>query len=74
MIGGVLPGGSAEAAGLRAGDRLLEVAGKPATLDVEPIFRLEEKSEGAKVPVVVLRDGAKVRVVMVVKRALAGAR
>jgi membrane-associated protease RseP (regulator of RpoE activity) len=59
VIATVWPGGAAEKAGLAPGDRVLEVGGKPATLDLEPISRIEEQAAGTKVTVVYARgEGA----------------
>jgi hypothetical protein len=58
VIGALWPGGAAERAGVQRGDRLLEIAGKPATLDVAPIWATEQGPIGTKVPVVVLRPAA----------------
>jgi hypothetical protein len=57
VVGAVLPGGAAATAGIRDGDRLLEVAGKPATGDVGRIVVACRQPAGTRVPVVVSRDG-----------------
>jgi hypothetical protein len=58
IVGSLWPGGAAERAGVQAGDRLLEVGGKPATSDVAPLWMLEEQAAGTKLPVVAVRAGA----------------
>lgn len=59
LVGALFPGAAAERAGIAVGDRVLEVGGKPATLDVEPLERVEEQASGTKVKVVVGRSGEK---------------
>jgi hypothetical protein len=57
VVGAVLPGGGAATAGIREGDRLLEVAGKQATADVGRIVVACRQPAGTRIPVVVRRDG-----------------
>lgn len=57
VVGTLWPGGAAERAGVRAGDRVLEVGGKAATSDVAPLWALEQQAVGTKVPVVIARAG-----------------
>jgi len=64
LVGAVLPGSAAERAGIRVGDRVLEVDGRPATLAVEAIWAAESKPEGTKLPVVVARNGKRERLVV----------
>ncbi len=64
VVAMLIPSGSADAAGIRVGDRVLEVAGKPLGADVEGLEKIEQQPEGTKVPVVVLRDGKKERLVV----------
>ena len=49
------PGGAAERAGVHLGDRVLEIGNKPATLDVAPLWAMEQQAVGTRVPVVVAR-------------------
>jgi S1-C subfamily serine protease len=58
VVGTLWPGGAAERAGVQAGDRVIEVGGKPATSDVGPLWALEQQAVGTKVPVVLARAGA----------------
>ena len=60
IIGDVDKGGPAEQAGLKAGDRILEVDGKPVTkwggMGASVMWQII-RSEGQKVPIKILRDG-----------------
>ncbi len=68
VVGALWPDGAAERAGVQKGDRLLEVAGKPATVDVAPLWAIEQQAVGTKVPVVIERAAApKNRVRLVVE-------
>jgi hypothetical protein len=68
VVGTLWPGGAAERAGVRAGDRVLEVGGKPASSDVAPLWALEQQPVGTKVPVVVVRaDAPKDRVRLIIE-------
>ncbi|HVS35332.1 MAG TPA: aspartyl protease family protein [Gemmataceae bacterium] len=58
----VLPGGPAEAAGLKAGDRLLTIDGRWTDTMVDLYAAAGYVKPGAKVPVVVKRDGKEVTV------------
>lgn len=58
VIGSLWPGGAAERAGVQVGDRVLEVGGKPATLEVAPLWALEQQAVGTKLSVVVTRAAA----------------
>lgn len=64
VLGAFLPNAAADVAGLRPGDRLLEVGGRPATSDLAPIWALEVQPEGTKIPITVLRAGVKHDVVL----------
>lgn len=65
VVKGVLSGGSADRAGLRVGDRLLEVGGAEAREDsLVHIAALMHQPAGTKVPVVVDREGEKKRIVV----------
>lgn len=68
IVGSLWPGGAAERAGVRIGDRVLEVGGKPATKDIASIWAIEQQAAGTKVPVVVSRaDAPKDRIRLVVE-------
>lgn len=54
----VWPGGAAERAGVRVGDRILALAGEPATPDPEPLLAADRGAVGGRVPVTVERDSA----------------
>jgi hypothetical protein len=58
VVATLWPGGAAERAGVRAGDRVLEIGGKPATSDVAPLWAMEQQAAGTKVPIVVVRAPA----------------
>lgn len=65
VVGAIFPGSAAERAGARTGDRLIEIAGKPATGAIEAIWAVETQPEGTKVPVTLARRGGeKVRIVI----------
>ncbi|MDR0806547.1 MAG: outer membrane-stress sensor serine endopeptidase DegS [Enterobacteriaceae bacterium] len=59
LVRSVTSGGPAEAAGLVAGDILLNVNNKPATSAIEVMDEIAEISPGTSIPVVVLRQGQK---------------
>ncbi len=63
VVRALWPGGAAERAGLAVGDRILEVGGKSATLDVGPLWTLEQQPAGTKLPIVFTRAGKRQRVV-----------
>jgi hypothetical protein len=57
VIEAIVPSGSAAAAGLREGDRLLSVADVPADLDVAKVDELLQRPAGGSVTVTFVRDG-----------------
>lgn len=63
VVGSMWPGSPADRAGIKPGDRLLEVGGKPATNAIEAVWVAETLPDGTKVPIVVLRNGKKERFV-----------
>jgi predicted aspartyl protease len=62
----VWPGAPADAAGLKAGDEIQEVAGKPAKEYSMPQLRELFRKTGSRIPVTVSRGGETVRAVVVV--------
>jgi predicted metalloprotease with PDZ domain len=75
MVAGVLPGGSAQEAGVQAGDQLLALGDLSVTdPDFGPAFRARFKEEGVPLPIKVLRGtdtltlNGKVRLVARVER------
>lgn len=60
LLSGVAAGGPAERAGLRGGDRIVEVAGHAVDDIYDYTYALEGLAIGEAVPIVVLRDGARV--------------
>jgi hypothetical protein len=69
VIGGLMPSGAAERAGLEGGDRVLEVDGKPAT-ERETIEKALAQPRGTKVKLVVVRGGKKKTVELVLADAV----
>jgi hypothetical protein len=65
VLSGIIRGASADKAGLQNGDRLLELGGKPATLDLDPLVELVERPSGTKLAVVVMRGNEKKTATMV---------
>jgi hypothetical protein len=57
VVGFVLPGGSADLAGVMAGDRILRLGGRPAILEVSTFETLTKQAPGTMVPAVLARDG-----------------
>jgi len=55
----VISGGTADQAGVRAGDRILQLGGKPAILDISTFEMVTKQSPGTKVPAVIIRGDAK---------------
>jgi hypothetical protein len=64
----VVPGSSIDAAGIKEGDVVLEVGGRPIGDDPTALEPLETQADGTKVPVVLERAGTKRRVVVELKR------
>ncbi len=59
IVAALLPGTAAHIAGIEPGDRLLEIDGKPATLDRASWNDIFYGAEGTSVPVVIVRKGEK---------------
>jgi hypothetical protein len=66
----LISGGSAEVAGLQRGDRILDVGGAPAVLDVSRIEQSMKQEEGTVVPVTIARQGAMRKVQVKLRRVL----
>jgi hypothetical protein len=62
LVGKIVPGGSAERAGLQSTDRLLSVGGKAAVLDRTSFEEQTAQAPGSKVKVEIMRDGKKLTV------------
>lgn len=67
VVAMLFPGGAAERAGIKIGDRVLEVAGKPVSVDIEMLEAIEQQATGTKVPVVVVRAETKQKEKLVVE-------
>lgn len=67
VVSALWPEGPAERAGVRLGDRVLEIGGKPATADVAVLWALEQQPAGTKLPVLLSRAGAKTKERVVVE-------
>jgi hypothetical protein len=61
LLSGVAPGGPAEKAGVRAGDRVVELAGHAIENVYDYTYALEMLAIGKPVPITVLRDGKKMQ-------------
>jgi S1-C subfamily serine protease len=61
QLSGVAPGGPAERAGLRAGDRIVELAGHAIENVYDYTYALDALTVGKAVPITVLRDGERLR-------------
>ncbi len=68
LLGGVTPGSPAEAAGLKAGDRIVRFGGKAVRDIYDYTSALFSGKPGDRVKVVVVRDGAEVEVEAVLGR------
>jgi hypothetical protein len=55
----VIAGGSADLAGVKAGDRILQLGGKPAILDISTFESVTKQAAGTKVPAVIVRGSDK---------------
>jgi membrane-associated protease RseP (regulator of RpoE activity) len=65
LLAGVRPGGPAEKAGLRRGDRLVELAGKEVRDIHDMMFVLRSAHPGDKATAVVVRDGERLELPVV---------
>lgn len=64
VVGTLVPGGSAERSGIKTGDRLLEIGGKPAVLDTQTFEAVTEQAAGTKVPILVERNGERLKLTL----------
>ena len=74
IVNSVLPGSPAAAAGLREGDILVELHGRPIPVDREdhvPIFveQVGSAGVGARMPLVIIRDGTRQQIDVVLQAA-----
>jgi hypothetical protein len=66
----VIAGGSADLAGVKAGDRILQLAGKSAILDIATFESVTKQSPGTKVPAVIVSSDARKEVTLRLVRLL----
>ncbi|MFY9823822.1 MAG: PDZ domain-containing protein, partial [Thermoanaerobaculia bacterium] len=62
LVGGVRPGGAAEAAGIQRGDLLVELSGKEIRDIHDFMYVLQSAKPGEKSKAVVVRDGKRLTV------------
>jgi C-terminal processing protease CtpA/Prc len=67
----VIPGGSADLAGVKAGDRILQLGGRAAFLELSTFESVTRQAPGTKVPAVIVRGGEKKEVTLRLVRLLA---
>jgi len=67
----VIPGGSADLAGVKAGDRILRLAGRAATLEISTFESVTKQAPGTKIRAVIARSGEKREVNLRLVRLLA---
>ena len=67
----VLPGGSANLAGVKAGNPILQLGGRAATLDISAFEAVTEQAPGTMVSAVLLRAGEEEKVTLRLVRLLA---
>jgi hypothetical protein len=59
LVGGLSAGGAAEKAGIKEGDRIIEIAGKPVKNMSSYMVLMAAQKKGAELEIGVLRDGKK---------------
>ena len=64
IVGEVVKGGSAERAGVRAGDHVLQINGHPAAVGDERFIELESAPAGSRIPILVERKGRPLRLTL----------
>jgi Zn-dependent M28 family amino/carboxypeptidase len=62
LVGGLNPGGAAEKAGIKEGDRIIEIAGKPVKNMSSYMVLMAAQKKGAVLDIGVLRDGKKLAI------------
>jgi hypothetical protein len=67
----VIPGGSADVAGVKAGDRILRLGGTAAPLEISTFESLTKQAPGTMVPAVIVRGGEEKEVTLRLVRLLA---
>ena len=67
----VIPGGSADLAGIKAGDRILQLGGKAAILDIATFESITKQAPGTEIPAVIVRDDVKKELTLRLVRLLA---
>ena len=68
LLAGVRPGGPADAAGMRRGDLLVELGGRPVRDIHDLMFALRAAQPGERAAAVVERDGQRVELEVVFGR------
>ncbi len=66
LIRGVTPGGAAERAGIRQGDVIVSVGGRPVTPDESLAYIVSRQPIGSRVPIELIRDGRRQSVTVIV--------
>lgn len=56
VVGSITSGGSADLAGVKTGDRILQLGDKSAILDISTFESITKQAPGTKVPAVIVRD------------------
>jgi hypothetical protein len=69
IVESIMPGGSAEHAGIVPGDRILSVGGVAANLDIGKVREATERAAGSNIAVVLIRNGKPLQVPMLLTRA-----
>lgn len=70
VVGTLTPGGSADLAGIKTGDRILQLNGRSAILDVATFESTTKQAPGTEVPVVIVRGDMKKEVTLRLVRLL----
>ena len=71
MASFVIPGGSADLAGVKAGDRILRLGGRAAILELSTFESVTKQAPGTEVPAVIVRGGEEREVTLRLVRLLA---
>jgi hypothetical protein len=67
----VIPGGAADLAGVKAGDRILRIGGRAAMLERSTFESVTQQAPGTAVPAVIVRGGERMEVMLTLVRMLA---